>query len=544
MGQIKRAKKSKDKRNRRKSDNEAGRVQTANDNRVSKSAYDALVQLISDTGVHISRRAALIKLLPENDDNKVNKDNVVSELLEQNWVQLSTQRDILLNWSEAGEIPKGENAVGFAKYLMQEYPSHLVHEWDNPRGQEQSKPPSGDNAPEKPNVDNVPEKKIEQFLRTRISSIKWTTAVYWISIGFFLLQLIAMLVGFIISNAMQPRERTDLCAADFGSVLALKVIGLLLLASIRAWYVQLWKDEEVYGQALGNISEDEPIDRILEWLPFFKSGEGDEKNEVKKIVVSDWLKNRPSFCFLVIVALNCIYLEHVLALAGIPQLQNLMNSYPLSRFCIQLLIGSAFFFFSLPWITDFRFIKILFKNEEARYSFFRLVLFNSASIIFWLLLFALPALLTTMFSQKWIAAICMVVVGVMIYLMLLVLTKLKQRQLNSNDAVIIRSLKSKDEADLNGDLNSGFGNASSKGQMKILNLIQNGDLTVSNNVVSALAGKAHTPQIMDLILDICSNPNPKGKQPTDADNKTDSNPENGQRIKQESSAVNASYSGV
>lgn len=119
--------------------------------------------------------------------------------------------------------------------------------------------------------------------------------------------------------------------------------------------IALRMDKEYYGLALFNYSEDEPIDRILEDVIGIK----DKK---ARVIIDDWLKNRPSIIFLLTMSITCIFLR---PLAEYYQFSTILYADKCSRLLVQLCFSTIAFLICFPLLNDFKYISAQTKKSAC-----------------------------------------------------------------------------------------------------------------------------------------------------------------------------------
>ena len=378
--------------------------------------------------------------------------------------------------------PNGNNDFDYfvAKYLMCEYPSRL------------------DLNITKKITKRVLSKKGEEFLDKRVRSIIVTTFMYIALIIIMIFQL-AVIFTFDASNV---------------PVIILKAIGLLLLlCSFPMWWKQTWKEEEFYGWALANFSKDEPLYLILQqygqpWQKIKKwfhkkQNENDEKKEAneisdKIIIAGDWLKNRPSIIFLLIVSTGCLYFFDILSKIPIPYAQSFLISItenPL-KFFIQLAFGSIFFLLSFPYITDRKYKEI----SGGKQVFWG----NPVLLFLWLLSVVFPTVITCFVKPETKALIFILVFAGFVYAILFIWSFFKKRSNNKKDDTTISGLNPSGNNSLSFDtLQESFKKLSCRGQMRVLSMIQSDTIKVDHlGSIDQLIHDAKNPKIAATILDI------------------------------------------
>ena len=153
-----------------------------------------------------------------------------------------------------------------------------------------------------------------------------------------------------------------------------KLIGAALACgSFHAWWEQLKKEEEFYGWALGNYSKDVPIyETMIRFKKYFRSlgkkilsigryilhiisfgkienqptySQNEQPNQPiispSMVIISDWLKNRPSVTYWLILMLSLTWIYKLF-----PEIK--------ISFLTELLLNFVFFILSFP-ITSFKY---------------------------------------------------------------------------------------------------------------------------------------------------------------------------------------------
>lgn len=403
-----------------------------------------------------------------------------------------------------------KNEYDPARFFMLEYPSHLLNEWND-----------------KKTIQYLNSDTLKHFVKSRINSIKTATILYYVLLFLLLVQLSC----FMVSAFLRP-EPDETMRSDIIALCVLKAAGLgLWIGSMNAWRKQFWEDKEFYALALANYSKDEPIDRTL------KNGFGIE-NAPSRVVIGDWLRNRPSIVFWLIVAISFLYSWRTPYIFDWEPLQRI--GVLLGKLDIQIIIATLMYIFSLPLVVDFKFNKICkdAKNcdsEEGKTDIGEVSKketfdtrkpplsdkgFYVFTMLIWILLFVSPLLVARYADTVLIACIILVVIAGLIYGILYFLSKKRVNDQIEADSDNIKSIKrlvkpntgdsstSTDNPDTPPALSSDakikgaglFSKLSCKGQIQLLSMIQNGDLSIE--YISDLESKAHTPQILDLILEI------------------------------------------
>ena len=139
------------------------------------------------------------------------------------------------------------------------------------------------------------------------------------------------------------------------------------------------------------------------------------------------------------------------------------------------------------------------------------------------ILFILPSALTVFTDNKWIGLGLCVLIGCGVYGILLISAWGKKIRNEETDSITIYEIKNlqknlqkkivqPETKEKSGDniknpeeeLIAKFKSLSCSGQMKMLHLVQSKDLKLRTDQIKKLAANAHTPQILEVITDICS----------------------------------------
>ena len=222
------------------------------------------------------------------------------------------------------------------------------------------------------------EPKELKFLRWRKHDIRITTPFYCVLLISCLVQAVVFFLSkeYIISLA--------------------KLIGAALAGgSFHAWWEQLKKEEEFYGWALGNYSKDVPIyETMIRFKKFFRSigkienqpnpthSQAEQTNQTiitpSMVIISDWLKNRPSVTYWLILMLSLTWIY------------KLFPGFKIS-FLTELLLNCGFFILSFP-ITSFIYAqKVTIREKLGAIGF---------AITFFSIMFALPLLIIRFLDPK------------------------------------------------------------------------------------------------------------------------------------------------
>lgn len=282
-------------------------------------------------------------------------------------------RKLYLSGKAGNSMSITELQIGMATYLMREYPSHLEHEWGKVSATNENK-----------------NREIYSFLCKRRRYVKATNGIYIIE-------------GLLYAPQLYILFMRSLTGTHSWWMFVLKLLGFVFcFLSMNAWLKQLWKDEEYYGQALANYSVDEPIDRTLKKLFYrkdFSREQADEKTDPTHndivITVSDWLKNRPSVTFLLVVTICCYRLDYVFRCLDFPWLVSRIPCSSLRSFLFQLVVGLIFYFFHTPFITRSGSRYSVIKKGKKEFLFV-----NRITITLWFVLFFLPAAVTFLLNPE------------------------------------------------------------------------------------------------------------------------------------------------
>lgn len=465
------------------------------------------------------------KLVTDQTGQKHQYEQLLANTMNGQWTQIRIQRELFSYYLEQyKEWPKMDDK-NFATYCMQEYQAEMlkINKY-------------------KDLINEEPKNTSYSFFCMRIKDIKRKLISYCV-----LFILLFFEIALFVITATEGIHYPAIITKAIGCV----ILFIALFAGIK----QFVKNEEYYGWALGNFSRDEPIYEVLR---DFLGEKADDKKAA--VIIGDWFKNRPSIIFLLISVVTVLFTHNLFPKRFIsPEwsfvLEILIAFVLLKVICFPHSTGNYLdiigktdikrgtynktkivmsIIFIILFVIPIGITTIAANMDKALAGFLiciiGLALLGSMYIcffqrmertylheisilelvkdivvfLFFALLFLVPGLIYCTINTEsiWISSgsLSFIALAVFVYLFLLYFSYSKMKWRDNRDERVINSIIQNIEEGTGKNIHE-YNKLSSKGQVKLLNILaaRYENILLSNKEM--LWKEAKTTQVIDILLD-------------------------------------------